>query len=91
MVNRRQFLAGSLLACTAARSAIAQSIPNSAGDQPPRLKAPALACDSHHHIYDARFPVSPHWRGGRPDGIFRAVMLVAVIDVLLLVAAGPVA
>ncbi|MBW9335391.1 amidohydrolase family protein [Herbaspirillum aquaticum] len=68
MLNRRQFLAGSLLACTAARSAIAQSIPNSAGDQPPRLKAPALACDSHHHIYDARFPVSPHWRGGRPDG-----------------------
>ncbi|MFV2020591.1 UbiA family prenyltransferase [Micromonospora sp. LOL_023] len=30
-------------------------------------------------------------RGGRPDGVFRAVMLVAVIDVLLLVAAGPVA
>lgn len=30
-------------------------------------------------------------RGGRPDAIFRAVMLVAVIDVVLLVAAGPVA
>lgn len=68
MVNRRHFIASSLLACTGLRAAVAQSVPNSAGTEPPRLKAPWLACDSHHHIYDARFPVSPHWRGGRPDG-----------------------
>lgn len=68
MVNRRRFIAGSLLACSGLRIAQAQSVPNSAGTEAPRLKAPALACDSHHHIYDARFPVSPHWRGGRPDG-----------------------
>ena len=35
----------------------AQAVPNSAGDQPPRLAAPANACDCHMHIYDAaRFP-----------------------------------
>lgn len=33
------------------------AVPNSAGDQPPRLAAPADACDCHMHIYDAaRFP-----------------------------------
>lgn len=68
MLSRRHFLAGSLLACSGLRGALAQSVPNSAGERPPRLAAPALSCDSHHHIYDARFPVSPHWRGGRPDG-----------------------
>lgn len=68
MLDRRSFIAGAMLACAGVRSATAQSVPNSAGSQPPRLKAPMLACDSHHHIYDARFPVSPHWRGGRPDG-----------------------
>ena len=30
--------------------------PNSAGTAAPRLKAPPNACDSHIHIYDARFP-----------------------------------
>lgn len=34
-----------------------QAVPNSAGSGPPTLKAPANACDCHHHIYDAvRFP-----------------------------------
>ena len=34
-----------------------EAVPNSAGDQPPRLAAPADACDCHMHIYDAaRFP-----------------------------------
>jgi len=38
-------------------------VPNSAGTEPPHLKAPANACDCHHHIYDAaRF--SPTWSGG---------------------------
>jgi D-galactarolactone isomerase len=32
------------------------SVPNSAGHAPPRLAAPADACDCHIHIYDARFP-----------------------------------
>ncbi len=37
-------------------------VPNSSGTAPPKLKAPANACDCHMHIYDAaRFP--PH----RPD------------------------
>ena len=31
-------------------------VPNSSGTAPPKLKAPANACDCHHHIYDtARF------------------------------------
>lgn len=34
------------------------ALPNSAGAQAPRLEAPALACDSHLHIYDPRFPSS---------------------------------
>jgi predicted TIM-barrel fold metal-dependent hydrolase len=33
-----------------------EAVPNSAGDQPPRLAAPADACDCHMHIYDAGFP-----------------------------------
>jgi predicted TIM-barrel fold metal-dependent hydrolase len=43
--------------------------PNSAGTEPPQLKAPLNACDCHHHIYDAaRFP--PTWSGGlfQPNG-----------------------
>jgi predicted TIM-barrel fold metal-dependent hydrolase len=36
------------------------AVPNSSGTQPPQLKAPALACDCHMHIYDAaRFPLAP--------------------------------
>src|SRR5262249_16988798 len=32
-------------------------VPNSVGTESPKLKAPAGACDCHHHIYDAvRFP-----------------------------------
>ena len=34
------------------------AFPNSTGTTAPRLKAPANACDSHIHIYDARFPCS---------------------------------
>ena len=36
-------------------------VPNSAGTAPPKLKAPANACDCHHHIYDpARFALPPN-------------------------------
>ena len=32
-------------------------VPNSSGTESPKLKAPPLACDCHHHIYDVdRFP-----------------------------------
>jgi predicted TIM-barrel fold metal-dependent hydrolase len=39
-------------------------VPNSTGTAPPKLKAPANACDCHHHIYDgAHFPpVNPQSR-----------------------------
>ena len=39
----------------------AQQVPNSSGSEPATLKAPAGACDCHHHIYDAvRFsPLKP--------------------------------
>jgi D-galactarolactone isomerase len=47
------FLAGS------ARDAAAQQVKWSEGTEPPKLKAPPNACDCHHHIYDARYPVDP--------------------------------
>lgn len=36
-------------------------VPHSAGTQRPAWALPALACDSHMHIFDARWPKSPHW------------------------------
>ena len=48
-------------AVAALRESFAQetvAVPNSAGTDAPKLKAPAGACDCHHHIYDARFPFS---------------------------------
>ncbi len=43
-----------------------QPVPNSSGTAPPKLKAPANACDCHHHIYDpARFAL-PEPRPARP-------------------------
>src|SRR6266508_2792800 len=67
MPGRRTFLKRTgIAALTAAgviraRDAAARlAVPNSAGTAPPRLKAPANACDCHHHIYDAaRFPRPP--------------------------------
>ena len=62
-IGRRVFLQGSGLAALGAAGIVpadlqAQvAVPNSAGTELPKLKAPALACDCHHHIYDAvRFP-----------------------------------
>jgi D-galactarolactone isomerase len=63
-IGRRQFLQGTSLAVLSAsglfdaRVSQAQvAVPNSTGAELPNLKAPALACDCHHHIYDtARFP-----------------------------------
>ena len=61
MVQRRTFIKtasaavlGSALSTDLSR---AQQVPNSSGSEPAKLKAPAGACDCHHHIYDAaRFP-----------------------------------
>jgi D-galactarolactone isomerase len=40
-------------------AAAAQPVKWSEGTEPPKLKAPPGACDCHHHIYDARYPVDP--------------------------------
>jgi predicted TIM-barrel fold metal-dependent hydrolase len=64
-IGRRPFLQGAGLAVLSA--AIGQpgqaqvAVPNSSGTELPKLKAPALACDCHHHIYDpGRFaPLQP--------------------------------
>lgn len=40
---------------------LTQPVPHSAGVGRPAMALPALACDSHMHIFDARFAPSPHW------------------------------
>src|SRR5437660_6798819 len=47
------------LATLGAEPAAAQPVKWSEGTDPPKLKAPANACDCHHHIYDAKYPVDP--------------------------------
>ena len=64
MIARRKFIkSASMMAIASAAPRIfvgvseAQQVPNSTGSEPAKLKAPAGACDCHHHIYDAaRFP-----------------------------------
>jgi D-galactarolactone isomerase len=60
-IDRRTVLKAAGLAAVAAgvpmQESQAQTVPNSAGTETPKLKAPANACDCHMHIYDAaRFP-----------------------------------
>jgi predicted TIM-barrel fold metal-dependent hydrolase len=64
-IDRQPFVAGAGVAGVAAAAALSGgesaaqesgAVPNSAGTEAPKLKAPAGACDCHHHIYDARFP-----------------------------------
>jgi predicted TIM-barrel fold metal-dependent hydrolase len=69
MTSRRVFIKGVSTAAIAAaasgiaRSGRAQQVSNSTGTEPPKLKAPANACDCHMHIYDAaRFPMPPSKR-----------------------------
>jgi len=62
-IGRRTFLQSSGLAALTvgiARSVSGMqfAVPNSSGMEAPKLSAPALACDCHHHIYDAHFPFS---------------------------------
>jgi hypothetical protein len=64
MIARRTFVKTACVAAiTSATSRLsvgvgqAQQVPNSSGTESAKLKAPAGACDCHHHIYDAaRFP-----------------------------------
>ncbi len=65
MLARRAFLKGASVAAVAgiaglsARTSEAQTVPFSAGTEPPKTKAPANACDCHMHIYNGRFPIAP--------------------------------
>jgi D-galactarolactone isomerase len=67
MMERRTLIQGASMIAVAAAAAglsagpgAAEAVPNSSGTEPAKLKAPAGACDCHHHIYDAaRFPVKP--------------------------------
>src|SRR5437588_6080998 len=73
MIGRRTFLTQAGVAALTASSALRldaraaqNAVPNSSGTEKPRLKAPANACDCHHHIYDtARF--SPVQSGAIPN------------------------
>src|SRR5262249_53240431 len=70
MIARRTFIRGAWVAAiTAPASGIhvgqsqAQQVPNSAGAEAPKLKAPPNAADCHMHTYDpARFPMPPNPR-----------------------------
>ncbi|MFC5521370.1 amidohydrolase family protein [Polaromonas jejuensis] len=42
-------------------------VPHSVGVNRPSRVLPALACDSHMHIFDPRFAPSPHWQRTPPD------------------------
>jgi predicted TIM-barrel fold metal-dependent hydrolase len=58
--------AARVLSPLAARAEVA--VPNSVGTNPPKLKAPPLACDCHHHIYDReRFPDGPFGGAYQPN------------------------
>lgn len=46
-------------------------------DPPPRLRAPAAACDTHMHVYDAKYPLAPTAVAKPPEApveAYRAVM-----------------
>ena len=63
--NRRKWLktaaVGAVTSFLAAgtRNAAAQQVKWSEGTEPPKLQALPNACDCHHHIYDAKYPVDP--------------------------------
>jgi D-galactarolactone isomerase len=70
MIARRAFIRQASMAVLATASGLsvrasrAEPVPNSSGSEPAKLKAPAGACDCHHHIYDAvRFPPPQPARG----------------------------
>ena len=64
-IGRRTFLTRAGTAALTAAGALhvkesraQEPVPNSSGTEAPKLKAPANACDCHHHVYDTRFPFS---------------------------------
>jgi D-galactarolactone isomerase len=42
-------------------------VPHSAGTRSPALTLPSHACDCHMHVFDPRFPPSPHWQRSPPN------------------------
>ncbi len=72
-IGRRAFLRGAGLAALSAAGIVPAeprqkqgAVPNSSGTEGAKLRAPANACDCHHHIYDvARFP--PADSGAEPN------------------------
>ena len=52
-------LAGAGIFGASATPATAQQVKYSSGTEPPKLKAPANACDCHHHIYGSQYKVDP--------------------------------
>jgi D-galactarolactone isomerase len=70
-IGRRSFLTAAAAAAvagavdtTAGRAQ--QSVPNTAGADPAKVKAPANAADCHMHVYDPRFPESNPRSGRNP-------------------------
>ena len=60
MVRRRFLQMAGCGVALALPSQTQTTVPNSAGTESPKLKAPAKACDCHIHIYDpTRFPLAP--------------------------------
>ena len=63
MMDRRAFLS-SASSLVAFASAAVVTHANGQTARRPKFEVPANACDCHHHIYDKRFPASPHWTRG---------------------------
>jgi predicted TIM-barrel fold metal-dependent hydrolase len=64
--SRRGFITRVVIGATAVGARIARAqtdgavaMPFSSGTSAPRFAVPPLACDSHMHIYDSRFPAAP--------------------------------
>src|SRR5437763_5650596 len=60
--DRREVLklsAGAAVGLFAAGHAMAQQVKWSEGTEPAKVKAPANACDCHHHIYGSQYEVDP--------------------------------
>lgn len=57
-------------ALSGVRPALAQEpIKHSVGTAPPKLKLPAMACDSHMHFYHSRYPLTANVLRPSPDAI----------------------
>src|SRR5882757_7136189 len=52
-------MAGAGILGASTTPATAQQVKYSSGTEPPKLKAPANACDCHHHIYGSQYKLAP--------------------------------